>query len=246
MRRLSRIVVTLALVLGSVTVVAQQDQTPVLDAFFNDIITAAQKAQRALHPTITDRLVRPKPPTPILGPAGFTFRDSTFGSRLVRVTDANTRSDVAGLSFRTPAASPQRAWNSASDRYYVTSTDGSYWSYRWDGTTATRDPDQIPLSGDVSFSRTNPTLVYGRSRTLGQVRDRRAISSYDLVTKQETLVLDPDVLIPGLAAEGDTYSANVFSTDTSIVMSFGGTGNDYTHFVVSLPLAGGRRRSSIR
>ena len=70
------------------------------------------------YTSASDRIVRPKPPLPAIGPAGSTFTDPAFGSRLLRVTDANTRPGSPGVSFRTPSAGPQIAWDMAS-KYFT-------------------------------------------------------------------------------------------------------------------------------
>src|SRR5262249_40516929 len=62
----------------------------------------------------SDRITRPKPALPAIGGAGSIFTDPAFGSKLLRVTDANTRPSSTGVSFRTPSAGPQIAWDMAS------------------------------------------------------------------------------------------------------------------------------------
>ena len=45
-----------------------------------------------------------EPALPALGPAGFRFNDPSFGSRLLRVTDANTYPGRIGASWVTGSA----------------------------------------------------------------------------------------------------------------------------------------------
>jgi hypothetical protein len=82
----------------------------------------------------------PKPAQPTLGAAGSRFTDPTFGSQLVRVTDANTDTrggSFTGGSYSTPSAAHQLAWNATSDRFYVRSISGWFFPYSFDATTLT-------------------------------------------------------------------------------------------------------------
>src|SRR5262245_43880870 len=63
-----------------------------------------------LYDAIIDRVARPKPTTPAPPAAGDGFVDTVFGSRLLRVTDANTRPGAAAVSYRSPSGSHQNAW----------------------------------------------------------------------------------------------------------------------------------------
>src|SRR5712692_11896426 len=45
------------------------------------------------YQAVTDRNPRPKPALPVLGAAGSIITDPTFGSRILRITDANTEPD---------------------------------------------------------------------------------------------------------------------------------------------------------
>src|SRR5258707_1323926 len=75
----------------------------------------AQRSAPASYPASTTRIAVPKPPLPVLGPAGFHFVDPALGSRILRVTDGNTRPGFPGRSFVTGSAAHQLAWNATSD-----------------------------------------------------------------------------------------------------------------------------------
>jgi hypothetical protein len=131
-----------------------------------DTTTDTPSAYRA----ITDRTPRPKPALPMLGPAGFAFTDPTFGSRLLRVTDAQTRPGLVNRSFRVPSNAHATVWNANSTMFYVTSTDGAAIPFAFDAATmkATRvQPDTsenggltIPSQVEPQFSRVDPDVIY--------------------------------------------------------------------------------------
>src|SRR5215470_1375757 len=60
---------------------------------------------------------KPIPPAPALGPANSVFADPTFGSHILRVTDANTN---AGESFISTDSGFRRAWNADSTEFMLT------------------------------------------------------------------------------------------------------------------------------
>ena len=72
----------------------------------------------------TDPKASPNPP-PALGPANSIFMDPTFGSRILRVTDANT---AGGNSLIPEDAGYFRTWNANSTALKLINTNGiSYW-----------------------------------------------------------------------------------------------------------------------
>src|SRR5437870_4896411 len=86
----------------------------------------AQTSSPRAYTAKQDRQAYSKPAAPQLGGAGSTFTDPTFGSRMARVTDANTRPGHAGQSYTTPSAAHQNAWNTTSTYFYVRSIDGYF------------------------------------------------------------------------------------------------------------------------
>src|SRR2546430_15832035 len=65
------------------------------------------------YDALCDRNVHPYPRLPSLGGAGFQFTDPTFGSRMVRGTDRETRPDADRRAGRAPgpAGTPARKHN---------------------------------------------------------------------------------------------------------------------------------------
>ena len=90
-----------------------------------------------IYNAITDRNTYPKPPLPQLGAAGFTFNDPTFGSKILRVTDGNTRPGVTNRSYRVASNAHLEGWNASSTMFYVMSNDGTSIPYTFDAATMT-------------------------------------------------------------------------------------------------------------
>src|SRR5215813_2148970 len=65
------------------------------------------------------------PPAPALGTANTVIKDPTFGSQILRATDANTNS---GESFISTDAGSHRTWNANSTAIKLTGPHGDgYW-----------------------------------------------------------------------------------------------------------------------
>src|SRR5262249_41384068 len=153
---------------------------------------------------VTDRTPYAKPPLPPLGPAGFTFTDPTFGSKILRVTDALTRPGLPGASFRVPSNLQVAAWNATSTAFYVISNDGTAIPFLFDSQTMSAvrvqptwtDDSSATLSfyGEPHFSLVTPNVIYGavsgaNNRTVGQ---------YDFQSGLYTPILDLDTIVSGL------------------------------------------------
>ncbi len=182
----------------------------------------------------TDRIPRPKPALPAIGGAGSIFADPAFGSKMLRVTDANTRPGSTGVSFRTPSAGPQIAWDMASKYFYVTSTDGTILVYSFDASTmtATRVPGtgdgglQLNFYVEPQFSSTKPGVIYG----IYAGGDLRTVYQYDLAAGTYTPVLDLDTVVPGIS--GYVGSMMTGGTPTEYLMTFFGGGSQDQHYLL--------------
>jgi hypothetical protein len=107
---------------------------------------------------------------PDLGAAGSVLTDPSFGSRIVRVTDAKADPIGKGRSFATPSSAEQNPWNSNSTKFYVNTAGGQYVLYDFEPSSmAIRQSGVIKVrwGGEPQFSYTRPDVVYG-------VRDRDA------------------------------------------------------------------------
>jgi hypothetical protein len=182
----------------------------------------------------SDRIPRPKPALPAIGGAGSIFADPAFGSKLLRVTDANTRPGSTGVSFRTPSAGPQIAWDMASKYFYVTSTDGTILVYSFDASTmkAARVPGagdgglQLNFYVEPQFSSTKPGVIYG----VYGGGDLRTVYQYDLVAGTYTPLLDLDTVVPGIS--GYVGSMMTGGTPTEYLMTFFGGGSQDQHYLL--------------
>lgn len=192
-------------------------------------------ATSTLDEPISDLVVRTEPPLPPLGPAGFTFNDPTFGSRLLRVTDAVTRPGVPNRSYKSPSTSHQNAWNTTSSRFYVVSSNGVYIPYEFDVNTMTARRINRITTGDggltlkfvvePQFSYVDENVIYG-----AYAGSPRTIAEFNFATNLYTMLLN---LETATAAVG-TYVGGITSTSgpvEKIAAFYGGTGQD-RHFKV--------------
>jgi carbohydrate binding protein with CBM6 domain len=186
---------------------------------------------------ITDRVTRTKPALPVLGPAGFSFIDPSFGSTLVRVTDANTRPDRLNMSYRTPSAGHTVGWNATSTMFYVTSTDGTIVPYALDAShaTASRMPGNgdggltLNFINDPEFSTTNPNVIYGVNSVI------HTVSRYDFAAAAYSAVINLDTIVSGLSGYVGGQAAGGTTTDNLMVF-FGGPQQDLHHYALWFPV----------
>jgi hypothetical protein len=198
---------------------------------------------------ISDRNPYVKPLVPLLGPAGFAFADPTFGSRMMRVTDGQTRPGSLNRSFRVPSNAHLAAWNADSTAFYVMSNDGTAIPYSFNPATMTASRIQPSGAADggltlafyvePQFSRLNGNIIYGVSSG----GNNRTISQYDFQTGTYSAVLDLDTIVGGLAG---TYVGGLISGGTSaekLVMFFGGGAQDSHFYALWAPVGnlGGRK-----
>src|SRR2546425_347819 len=122
-----------------------------------------------------------------LGGAGFQFTDPTFGSKMLRVTDANTRPDVVGRFWASPSSAETSAWNTNSTKFYVIGGGGETVPYAFNpaAMTASRLGDTsnatggllLFFGGEPSFSFVDPDVLYGVDWT-----DRNRMVAYRFST----------------------------------------------------------------
>jgi len=203
------------------------------------------------YSALTDRVTREKPPLPQLGAAGFTFRDPSFGSRLMRVTDARTRPGVVNRSFRVPSNAHLAAWSADSKKFYVLSDDGASIPYTFDPSTMTASRLQ-PVStdnggmtmqfyGEPQFSVGNPSVMYG----VLSGGNNHTIGKYDFITNTYATVVDLETFVGGLAG---TYIGGLLTggpTAEKLVTFFGGPQQDAHFYVMWSPVANAAARKLI-
>ena len=113
----------------------------------------------------TDMRLEPYPKTPpATGPAGSIISDPTFGSRIVRVTDAKTDSRGASESYSTPSSAEQNSWNTDDTRFYVRGIDSRLLLFDFNVSTMAVHPTGSPnvsWIGEPQFSYSQPNILYG-------------------------------------------------------------------------------------
>ena len=179
---------------------------------------------------ITDRLTRPKPPVPVLGPAGFAFNDPVFGSRMLRVTDGRTRPGAPDRSYKTPSAAHQNAWNTTSTRFYTLSSGGAYVPFEFDPSTMrakriaptlTGDGGlMLKFTGEPQFSYVHEELIFGAYSP-----SPRTIAEYNFSTGQYSMLLD----LQTVGAASGTYMGGITSSSgpvEKISVFYGGSSQD--------------------
>lgn len=204
-----------------------------------NVVSTAPATYRA----ISSRVVYPEPALPALGSAGYRFRDPTFGSSILRVTDANTRPgpDLVGRSYTTPSAAHQLAWNATSTLFYIRSVDGFYIPYSFNPTTMTVSRIQPSTTGhggltivsqaEPQFSYLLSNILYGTRQD--PVNDWPIVRQFDFDTLSYTDVVNLGSLATISSA---TYAGALSSSATlpeKIAVMFGGTGQD-KHFKVAV------------
>jgi hypothetical protein len=207
-------------------------------------IVHAQSGAPSTYRAISNRNVYPKPALPAVGSAGSRVNDPTFGARMLRVTDANTRPGYPGRSYSTPSAAHQLAWNATSDRFYIRSLDGWFIPYNFDPSSMTASRIQptgtgdggllIPSQVEPQFSFMSRDIVFGTTRDQSQpIHDYPVVQAFDFSTGVATDLINLRLFT---LVDPDTYSAALSSSATGpekVSVIFAGTGQD-RHFKVAV------------
>jgi len=139
-----------------------------LFVFFVWTISAAPSPQSATSPSTysayTGTDPKPLPPPPALGPANTAIADPTFGTRILRVTDENTKS---GRSFISIDAGFFRAWNADSTAIKLTGPNGDGYWLEFDPSTFTVGDGSsqpavhsLPFGARWEWSTIDPHIIY--------------------------------------------------------------------------------------
>lgn len=177
----------------------------------------------------TDQSIRPKPPLPDIGRAGTIFTDPTFGSRILRVTDAETQPNAVGTPFRGPAESFMNNWNADGTLFWIYGKGGVL-PFRFDAATMTAT--RVAKAGDASgglilpivgpFSRQRPSVLYGGKGL--------EIVEYDFNADRYTPVFDARTAVAG--ASGPAEAPSVSDDDGRLSLAFGGAADGYQYVAV--------------
>jgi hypothetical protein len=161
----------LSATLNTGVAVTSLDVNQLNTSVFESVAISSGTAVPTTYSANTSRDTLQRPGLPTLGPAGFRFTDPTFGSRIVRVTDENTRPGAPGRSYTAPSSTTTMAWNAASDKFWVRGKDGTFIPYNFDASTMTATRIQPSGSGnggltivsqsELQFSYVSPNIVFG-------------------------------------------------------------------------------------
>ncbi len=200
------------------------------------------------YEAVTDRLAHAKPPLPVLGPAGSTFADPVFASRITRITDATTQPESLDRSYKTPSSPHQNAWSATGSRFYVGGGGGAILPYTFDRKTGEARRIEPSASGaggmvlkfyiEPQFSYVNDSIIYG-SVIGGSLR---TIDRYDFATAAYSRLIDLDTLVPGLSG---TYIGGIGSSAGAterVLAMFGGIQQDLHHYAVVFDAANPQNR----
>jgi len=200
---------------------------------------------------ITDRNTYVKPALPALGAAGYTFNDPTFGSKIMRATDGNTRPGVVNRSYRVPSNAHLAAWNKTSTMFYVLSSDGTSIPYTFDAATMSASRIQPSASGEggmtfnfygePQFSVSNANLAYGVARS----GNNHTIAQYDFGVGVYSNIIDLETIA---SVASGTYVGGMMTGDPAnekLLTFFGGAAQDYHFYLLWMPMASAGARKLI-
>ncbi len=174
----------------------------------------------------SDRVLRKESPLSI-GDAGSVFDDPDFGSRIVRVTDANTATQLGGgfpgVSFATDSSSEQNTWNKSATRFYAVTEGGRAVLFGFDPESKNSwlvrisGGGWLPLRPGASFSFVDPDVIYG-SPASGD----SAVARYRLSTRKTSTVFDARRCVPHFGRVTTLGDISVSSNDQQFATYAGG------------------------
>jgi len=188
-------------------------------------LSSAAQTPPLTYSALSDRLLRVPPALVSLGGAGFQFTDPTFGSKMLRVTDANTRPDRVGRFFMSPSSAESTAWNTNSTKFYVMGSGGEQIPYNFNPATMTASR-VAPLGsaggvvlnfiGEPTFSFVDSDVIYGGSGS--------QLVAYRFSTATQTALHDLSSCLPGIAFHA--LSLSISKDDQQFLAYLGGANQD--------------------
>jgi len=168
------------------------------------------------------------PPAPALGPANSVIVDPTFGSRILRVTDQNTR---GGRSFMPTDAGFHRTWNADSTAIKLMGPQGDgYWlefdpnTFKVGNGSSTPAIHTLPFAAGWEWSTVDPHIIY--------YLNGNKIAKYDITTGVKTDLGGPST------GEPVTYMAVVIGQDNWVCSAAGsGVQDSYTKIFCINPIS---------
>jgi hypothetical protein len=135
---------------------------------------------------INDLNIYPLAPVPVTPPAGEVFEDPTFGTPILRITDA-----ADGENYANNYSAIYDTFNTDSSRFtYVGTSDGFTWTAELDvAGLKFSNKAKVANGRGVIWSRVNPNLFYSFSGM--------QLYKYDFTSAAWTLIKDFTALFPG-------------------------------------------------
>lgn len=177
-----------------------------------------------------DRDPRAKPPLPVLGPAGSHFTDPAFGTPMIRVTDAT----LGGSSWRVASNAHLAGWNADSSRFFLVGPSGAQ-VFAFDGTTV-RPLGPVKSQCEPCWSRIDANVLYVVGGPWTRTIQAVTMDGDDIGAPVDLFDLDTLGLDLGFDDATRTYVGGIVTSDDSIMVFFGGTGQDRHCYVGLLPI----------
>jgi len=221
-------------------VVCSQNNTQLNTSTFESV--SATFGTPTSYNAITDTNPRTKPAPPALGAAGTKITDQTFGSTILRVTDANTRPGSVNKSYRVSSNSHLNVWNSNSTYFYVVSGDGTVIPYSFNAAAMTASRINPVGSGDggyvlrfnsePQFSSTDPNVIYGVQTTATHVIRYFNLATGDYNNNTYPTLLDLNTVDPSIPSNSVVGGIGSGGSPENLMAFFGGTSQDFHYDVV--------------
>lgn len=206
---------------------------PLLWIWINQPVAQQQKGsepQNCGYPNYCaryDQRIAPYPATPPRwGSAGTVINDPVFGSRIMRVTDANSDFRKPGTSFQTPSSAQQNVWSTDSTKFYVKEAGGRFLVYSFDPVKMTEkliDEPDVAWNGEPQFSYSQPNLLYGVNHATAEIQQ------YDVTSHKVATVSKPGDCVS--LKSGDMAFDISASADDQIFMVAIGPGQDINYLL---------------
>jgi hypothetical protein len=156
-------------------------------------VTPTPPTPTAFYQSPSDHTPHTKPAPITLGPAGFTFTDPIFGSRMLRVTDEKTN---GGQSVHCASNSNLCAWNADSTRFFAMGSGGNVLMFSFDAASFTTKllPITAPSTNvEPCFSYGNPDLLWTVAGT-----SLHTVMTFSLSTGKRTIIKDLELAFPSV------------------------------------------------
>ncbi len=189
------------------------------------VLSAGGLCAQATYNAVTDRVMRPYPATPTMGPAGTIVNRSSLRQSDLRVTDSSTYPDYPSAGCDTPSAAMTNSWNS---KQHVV-----YRAVRWrrihlavyvqphDDESQPHQPHQFGLGRSLAGLKGGQFQFYRPECDLRAWREcspeRSIVWSYNFATNDYTPIFDVRTTVPAgtdTNTGSSSVSANGYFTTT--------------------------------